>query len=256
MSAIFEYWLLYHPFVNSKTDEELENAEDFSLSVHLNGKIIKSNSEEAPILLFCSGRKGPAMSRAALFTKMRENFEVVCFDYSGFDRPPKGTASVITTRKSMQRDIEAVLKFTQERYPGRPIVVYGEGIGGAVILHALSLLMPEIELLVFDRTYSEGWIQFRRAAFPFLGCGRVIYAMRGRARRWDPLAQLDDIINDGKMVEFPSALFIFPEKDQHLYDGLYHLWRGKKSRIPEYSTEVLLEAFTARHEKDEVNIYP
>ena len=255
MSAILEYWLLYHPFVQSKS-QDLENVEDFSLSVHLSGKIIASNAKEAPILLYCSGRKGPVMNRAALFTKMRESFEVVCFNYSGFTRPPKGTVNVLTTRKSMQRDIEEVINFLQERYPGRPLMLYGEGIGGAVILHALSLLLPEIELLIFDKTYSEGWIQFRQAAFPFLGYGRLVYALRGRAKRWDPLAQLDDVINEGKMLEFPAAVFIYPEKDQHLYDGLYHLWRGKKTRITEYSNEALIDAFNTRHEKEQVNIYP
>ncbi len=255
MSAILEYWLLYHPFINAKVPE-IGNVESFSLSVHLNGKIISSAAENAPILLYCSGRKGPVMDRAALFTKMRENFEVICFDYTGFDRPPKGTVSVVTTRKSMQKDIEEIIKFVKGRYAGRPIVLYGEGIGGAVILHALRLMLPQIELLVFDKTYSEGWTQYRRAAFPFLGYGRLIYALRGRAKRWDPLAQLDDIINEGSMLEFPAALFIFPEAEQNLYDGLYHLWRGEKTRIREYSNEALLDAYKKRHEKEQVNIYP
>lgn len=258
MSAILEYWLLYHPFSSNKPQQvaELADTEDFSLSVHLQGKIIKAKRGDAPVLLYCSGRKGIAMDRADLFTKLREHFEVVCFDYSGFHRPPKGTPSVITTRKSMQRDVEAVVSLVQERYPGRPLVLYGEGIGGAVALHVLSLLLPDIEMVVFDKTFSEGWVQFRRAAFPFLLYGKLVYAIRGRAKRWDPLAQLDDIINEGKMLDFPAAVFIYPEKNQDFYDGLYHLWRGKKTRVTEFGLDAIWDAFRSRHEREPVNIFP
>lgn len=257
MSAVLEYWLLYHPFRRiGPRKAVIQDIETFKLSAHLQGGIIKSEAKEAPVLVYCSGREGLAADRMDLFTELKRDFEVVFFDYSGFHRPEKGTASVLTTRKSMQKDLETVLKLVQERFEGRPVVLYGEGIGGAVAIYALKLMLPEVEMIIFDKVFSEGRIHFRNAAFPFIGYARLLFALRGRAKRWDPLAQLDEIINEGKLLELPAALFIYPEKKQNLFDGLYHLWRGKKTLIRVFSMQALKEAFVSRHEKEQVNIYP
>lgn len=99
----------------------------------------KSNK---PLLLFAHGN-GENLSThfRSLYWILDHQIDFVVFDYRGYGRT-KGKP----TPKNTVQDTVQIIQFLQEKYPHRPLFLFGQSLGGAIILRAASELKKQVQV--------------------------------------------------------------------------------------------------------------
>jgi len=121
----------------------------------------------APVLLFCHGNAGSREHRLHNLVGLhRAGIAVLIFDYRGY-----GGSSGTPSEAGLLRDAEAAYDWLRVEAGGRPIVLFGRSLGGAVAA-ALAGTRPAAGL-VLESTFTSAREMAGRV-LPLPGIGRLI----------------------------------------------------------------------------------
>lgn len=123
--------------------------------VRLHGWYFKSPSRQPArcvILQFHGNAQNLSTHFFSLYSAPQKGYDYFIFDYHGYGQS-EGTPSPEAT----VADGHAALRWLKARHPDRPIVVFGQSLGGAVALRTVLDLKNEIpvKLVVVDSTFSS-----------------------------------------------------------------------------------------------------
>lgn len=110
-----------------------------------------ASSTARPILLHSHGNAGNVTGRAPSLLALAQALDVtlVAYDYRGFGLSSPGPP----TETSILEDGDAVLACVRTLFPRRPIVVWGESMGGAVAAHLAK--QPAVTSVVMHITFGK-----------------------------------------------------------------------------------------------------
>jgi hypothetical protein len=70
---------------------------------------------------------------AVLYPLVKEGYDLLAFDYRGY-----GKSEGEPSQEGLNRDALAAIEYALKRRPGGPLVLYGQSLGGAVLLRAYA----------------------------------------------------------------------------------------------------------------------
>lgn len=135
----------------------------------------------APVLLHFHGNGGNAEDRAGLGTVLRNaGYTVVLAEYRGYGGNPghPGEAAIAA-------DALAMLGWVRARYPGAPVVLWGESLGTGVVTR-LAEGRTDIAAVVLESPYTS-LADMAAAIYPWLPSGLLL------RHRFESLARLPGI---------------------------------------------------------------
>lgn len=104
----------------------------------------------APVLLHFHGNGGNAEDRAGLGSALnRAGYSVVLAEYRGYGGNPGRPGE-----EAFALDAAALLAWTQARFPGRPLVLWGESLGTGVVTR-LAENRPGIAAVVLESPFTS-----------------------------------------------------------------------------------------------------
>ncbi|MCF8244092.1 MAG: lysophospholipase [Saprospiraceae bacterium] len=92
-----------------------------------------------------------------------ENIATIGFDLQGHGRTV-GKRGHTEGLESMLDDVDLLLKTAQDKYPGKPVFIYGHSMGGNVVLNYVLRRKPKIAGLIA----TAAWIQLPKPPSPFI----------------------------------------------------------------------------------------
>lgn len=112
-----------------------------------------ASSPRRPVVLFSHGNAGNISGRVAALGALARALDVtlVAYDYRGFGLSSPGPPS----ETSILTDGAAALAFCGATWPGRPLVAWGESMGGAVTAYLATLPFPKPAALVMHITFGR-----------------------------------------------------------------------------------------------------
>lgn len=129
---------------------------------------LNRNSPKAIIVHFHGNAQNLTSHFISLYEAPSRGYAYFIFDYRGYGqsagRPyPKGTVE----------DGKAAIRWAQQKYPGIPLVLFGQSLGGAISLKAAVEIKSEIPLalIVADSTFSD----YRSAARKFFAQSWILF---------------------------------------------------------------------------------
>ena len=191
-------------------------------------------AENAPILILCHGYRGHAAADfRGIFQQVRSLGYNILLINERAHWESEGSTIALGLRE--KRDVLDWAKYTAERFPGKPIALYGVSMGAATVLSTSCMDLPEsVKAIVADCGFSTPkaivkhvlkWIKLG-FLYPF-----VFLAMRvfGRVDLNDPGA-----LGAVKRTKLP-ILFIHGEKDAfvpcYMSRELYEAAAGEKQLV-------------------------
>lgn len=122
----------------------------------LHGWYFKAKSEKpknCSILFFHGNAQNLSTHFFALYSAPNRGYDYFIFDYRGYGHSDELAPSPETT----VRDGKAALRWLKARHPERPIVVFGQSLGGAVALRTVIEMKDEIapKAVYVDSTFSS-----------------------------------------------------------------------------------------------------
>ena len=153
--------MLYYPTRHEHVDRKLMpiKPEDMTITsadgTKLHAWRFKSalkKSSPCVILQFHGNAQNLSTHFYSFYTAPSQGYDYVTFDYRGY-----GSSEGKPSPKGTLEDGHAALRSVHALYPGRPIVVVGQSLGGAVALRTVADLKDEIpvRLVVVDSTFSS-----------------------------------------------------------------------------------------------------
>jgi fermentation-respiration switch protein FrsA (DUF1100 family) len=156
-SRFLEYKSLYYPTFDIEYNPKNYGIayEDLFLStedgVKLNAWMVPSENARAAVIFAHGngGNIGDRLEKMFFFHKLKVNFCI--FDYRGY-----GKSQGRPGEQGFYKDIQAVYKYVKGKYPDLPIILYGESLGGAVVVDLASKheLYP-VEGLILEGTFTN-----------------------------------------------------------------------------------------------------
>lgn len=143
------FWNLPGPFASYSLETPFESFRHHGLEVW---KV--AGSGEGPSVLFCHGNAGnlrfPKARGARLMAIHQTGADLWAFDYRGY-----GRSAGRPTEKGVYEDAARVYSLMLERLPsGRPVVLFGRSLGGAVATY-LATELKQPDLLVLESTFTS-----------------------------------------------------------------------------------------------------
>ncbi|MES2964142.1 MAG: alpha/beta hydrolase [Bdellovibrionota bacterium] len=157
----------------------------------------------------------------SFYTAPSQGYDYVIFDYRGYGssegKPfPRGTVE----------DGHAALRFVRDMYPGRPLVVVGQSLGGAVALRTVIDMKNEVpvKLVVVDSTFSSyrsvarkamsrSWITWLLQPIAWLSMSDR-YAPKGRLKEIAPIPLVVIHGDQDRGVEHELGREVFEEASE------------------------------------------
>lgn len=179
--------------------------------LRLAGRLMMQD-EQAPLCILCHGYRGHAAADfRGIFQQVRGlGYNILLINERAHW---ESDGSTITLGLREKRDVVDWAKYAAERFPGKPIALYGVSMGAATVLSTTSMDLPEsVRCVVADCGFStpRGIVRFvlGQIKLSFL-CPLVYLALRifGRVDLNDPGA-----LAAVKQSKLP-ILFIHGEKD-------------------------------------------
>ena len=127
-------------------------------------------------------------------------FSVYAYDQRGFGRSPN--AGRWQGSEAMRRDLNDVVSVLRARYPGLPVVVLGESMGGAVVMSALDNgPQPDADAYILVSPAVWGWSALpftHRAALWLTAHIAPGWTMTGGRLRITPSDNIEMLLENGR----------------------------------------------------------
>lgn len=154
----------------------------------------------------------------SLYTAPGQGYDYLIFDYHGY-----GSSEGKPSPKATVEDGHAALRYIHELYPNRPIVVFGQSLGGAVALRTVIDMKNEIpvKLVVVDSTFSSyrsvarrvmahNWITWLLQPIAWLTVSNE-YAPKGRIKEISPIPLVVIHGDKDRGVDYENGQDVFAE---------------------------------------------
>jgi alpha-beta hydrolase superfamily lysophospholipase len=193
-----------------------------------------------------------------------QGITTLAYDQRGFGRTPN--AGLWAGGDALRSDLADIVEAAHARYPGKPVLVLGESMGGAVVLSALaSARPPEADgvILVAPAVWSRSDMPLSYRAALWLGAHTMpSMTVSGRGLKiWpsDNIAMLRKLAHDPLFQHTTRADSVYGlvnlmDEARHAPERIAHsppmlLLYGKNDQvIPNVPTEATLRALGARTE--------
>jgi hypothetical protein len=130
--------------------------------------LVAAGRDRAPVVLHFHGNGGNAADRAGLGGVLnRAGHGVVLAEYRGYGGNPGSPGE-----EGLARDAAATLAWTRARFPGAPIVLWGESLGTGVVTR-LAEGRTDIAAIVLESPFTSVADMARRS-YPFLPTGLLL----------------------------------------------------------------------------------
>ncbi len=124
--------------------------------------LVAAGRERAPVVLHFHGNGGNAADRAGLGAAiLRAGHGVVLAEYRGYGGNPGSPGE-----EAFARDAAALLAWTRARFPGAPVVLWGESLGSGVVT-GLAEGRGDIAAIVLESPFTSV-ADLARGMYPFL----------------------------------------------------------------------------------------
>jgi uncharacterized protein len=164
-----------------------------------------ADTSDYTILMFHGNAQNLTTHFFTLFTAPSQGYDYLIFDYHGYGES-EGKPSPLATVE----DGRAALRWLAKKQPGKPIVVFGQSLGGAVALRTVLDMKNEVpvKLVVVDSTFAS----YRSAGRSVLAHSWITWLFQplGWLLLSDKEAPEDDL---GKLAPTP-LIVIHGTKDQ------------------------------------------
>ncbi len=151
--------LLYYPSrrlyvdVNKLDPKPIEVTETMPDGLVVHGWLFLGRESRKPIILFFHGNgQNRSIQFLSLYWLVQEGYELLIYDYPGY-----GTTLGKPSPRKTVLEASELLRLTSKKYGGRPLVVYGQSLGGAIAARAVWETRNEVhpKLLVLDSTFTS-----------------------------------------------------------------------------------------------------
>ena len=164
-----------------------------------------SDTSDCTILFFHGNAQNLSTHFFNLFTAPSQGYEYLIFDYHGY-----GESEGKPSPEATVQDGRAALRWLAKKKPGKPIIVFGQSLGGAVALRTVLDMKNEIpvKLVIVDSTFPS----YRSAGRSVLSHSWITWLFQplGWLLLSDKEAPEDDL---GKLAPTPLVV-IHGTKDQ------------------------------------------
>ena len=180
---------------------------------------------DAPALLYLHGARWNLTGSVTRIERWRElGFSVLAVDYRGFGK----SSDVSPSEENAYEDAEAAWEYLATLAPGRPRVIVGHSLGGAIAAE-LARRRPEAAGLVLEATFTSVEDMIAHTRWGFLPVSLIL------TQRFDTLSKLEHIkvpvlVSHGKrdrIVPFAMGERIYqkipgPKRFIRVEDGSHH----------------------------------
>lgn len=130
--------------------------------------LVAAGRDRAPVVLHFHGNGGNAADRAGLGGVLnRAGHGVVLAEYRGYGGNPGSPGE-----EAFARDAAATLAWTRARFPGAPIVLWGESLGTGVVTR-LAEGRADIAAIVLESPFTSV-ADLARGMYPFVPTGLLL----------------------------------------------------------------------------------
>ena len=144
---------------------------------------LKAPDPNAPVVLYLHGARWNLTGSVTRIERWRQlGFSVLAVDYRGFGR----SSEVGPTEQFAYEDAEAAWDYLGRLAPGRPRLIVGHSLGGAIAVE-LARRRPEASGLVLEATLTSVRDMVDRSAWGFLPVGLIL------TQNFDALAKIGEV---------------------------------------------------------------
>lgn len=149
----------------------------------LNGWWLPSNDPKAPALVYLHGARWNLTGSVTRIERWRQlGFSVLAIDYRGFGK----STDLAPTEAYAYEDAEAAWEALAKLAPGRPRVIVGHSLGGAIAAE-LARRHPDAAGLVLEATFTSIGDMIDQSPWGFLPVGLIL------TQRFDTLSRMREI---------------------------------------------------------------
>lgn len=191
--------VLYYPTRHIYVDLKKLNPAPEEKQLQLDDKVVshgwffkaQGGPSKGTILYFHGNGQNRSAQFLNLYWLVREGYDLAIYDYPGYGQTAGNPTPESTVKMAM-----AALRATHAELHGKPLIVYGQSLGGAIAARAVWELRDEFkpELLVIDSSF----ISYQRAARKILARSAWTWILQPFAwlllsDRWAPETRLQDL---------------------------------------------------------------
>lgn len=120
-------------------------------------RALGNRGPKAVVVQFHGNAQNLSTHFLALYEAPSKNIAYMIFDYRGY-----GKSEGHPEPKGVVEDGVAAIRWASEKYPGTPLIIFGQSLGGAIAFRSVSRIKDEIPISLFvaDSTFAD----YRRAA--------------------------------------------------------------------------------------------
>jgi alpha-beta hydrolase superfamily lysophospholipase len=151
--------------------------------LQLHAWYLPSTDPNAPVVLYLHGARWNLTGSVTRIERWRKlGFAVFAVDYRGFGR----SANVAPTEEYAYEDAQAAWDYMARLAPGRPRIIVGHSLGGAIATD-LARRHPEAAGLVLEATFTSVRDMIDHSAWGFLPVGLIL------TQKFDTLAKIGEV---------------------------------------------------------------
>jgi len=144
---------------------------------------LKGARPDAPAVLYLHGARWNLTGSVTRIERWRQlGFSVLAVDYRGFGQ----SSDVAPTEANAYEDGEAAFRYLAALAPGRPLVVVGHSLGGAIAVE-VARRHPEAAALVLEATFTSVADMVHESAWGFLPVSLIL------TQKFDTLSKIADV---------------------------------------------------------------
>ena len=151
--------------------------------LQLHAWYLPSSDPNAPVVLYLHGARWNLTGSVTRIERWRKlGFSVFAVDYRGFGR----SANVAPTEEFAYEDAQAAWDYMAHLAPGRPRLIVGHSLGGAIATD-LARRHPEAAGLVLEATFTSVRDMIDQSAWGFLPVGLIL------TQKFDTLSKIGEV---------------------------------------------------------------
>ena len=149
----------------------------------LHAWFLQSPDPNAAVVLYLHGARWNLTGSVTRIERWRRlGFSVLALDYRGFGR----STDVAPTEANAYEDAEAAWDYLSKVAPGRPRLIVGHSLGGAIAVE-LARKHPEARGLVLEATLTSVQDMVEQSAWGFLPVGLIL------TQKFDALSKIGEV---------------------------------------------------------------
>jgi len=170
----------------------------------------KGDTPDAPVVLYLHGARWNLTGSVTRIDRWRQlGFAVFAVDYRGFGK----SSDVPPTEEYAYEDAEAAWEYLDRLAPGRPRIIVGHSLGGAIAAE-LARRRPEAAGVVLEATFTSVGDMVAHSSFSWLPVSLIL------TQKFDTLSKVPELKMPVLIAHGTSDSIVPFEMGQRLYDAV------------------------------------